>query len=129
MFDFRSPRPQWARSRLAGALGTAFVLSSTAATAAAVADTDADSLEEVVVTARMREEKVIEVPISTTVLSSAQIVDARMNNVADFVARSPNVSIVEAQNAGTSFMTIRGISQVRNGEPPVATVVDGVAPF
>lgn len=83
-------------------------------------------LEEVVVTARMREEKFIDVPISSTVLSAAEIEDARMNNVGDFVARSPNVSLVEVQSAGTSFMTIRGISQVRNGEPPVATVVDGV---
>jgi iron complex outermembrane recepter protein len=125
MVRLSSLRPHGARFRLAGAVAMALTLSSAAAMAAG-ADTDASGLEEIVVTARMRAEKVIEVPISTTVLSSTEIADARMNNVADFVARSPNVSIVEAQNIGSSFMTIRGISQVRNGEPPVATVVDGV---
>ncbi|MDB6043769.1 MAG: TonB-dependent receptor [Gammaproteobacteria bacterium] len=125
MVRLSSLRPQGARFRVAGAVATALTLSSASAMAAD-ADTDANGLEEIVVTARMREEKLIEVPISTTVLSSTEIADARVNNVADFVARSPNVSIVEAQNIGSSFMTIRGISQVRNGEPPVATVVDGV---
>jgi len=125
MIRLSSARSSGARSDVAAAVAAAIALASAAASAAEL-DTDAGALQEVVVTARMREEKVIEVPISTTVLSSAEIADARMNNVADFVARSPNVSIVEAQNAGTSFMTIRGISQVRNGEPPVATVVDGV---
>ena len=36
------------------------------------------------------------------------------------------MTIVEAQNAGTSFITVRGLSQVRNGESPVAISVDGV---
>lgn len=36
------------------------------------------------------------------------------------------MTLANAQSAGVSFMTIRGISQVRNGEAPVAVVVDGV---
>lgn len=110
----------------AGSMAAVAAAVATPCAAAAAAGADSDDLQEVVVTARMRSEKDIEVPISTTVLSAGQISDARMNNVADFIARSPNVSIVEAQNIGTSFITIRGISQVRNGEPPVATVIDGV---
>jgi iron complex outermembrane receptor protein len=36
------------------------------------------------------------------------------------------VTFVETQNAGTSFLVIRGISQARNSEPSAAIVVDGV---
>jgi iron complex outermembrane receptor protein len=90
------------------------------------ADSDSADLQEIVVTARMRAENLIDVPISTSVFSTKEINDARIQNPIDFVAQSPNVSLVLSQNAGTSFMTIRGISQVRNGESPVAVVVDGV---
>ena len=38
----------------------------------------------------------------------------------------PNMTIVETQNAGNSFITVRGISQARNSEPSVAVLVDGV---
>ena len=38
----------------------------------------------------------------------------------------PNVTFVATQNAGTSFIVIRGIAQARNSEPSVAVVVDGV---
>ena len=36
------------------------------------------------------------------------------------------MTLVEVQNVGNSFITIRGISQARNSEPSVAVLVDGV---
>ncbi len=36
------------------------------------------------------------------------------------------MTLVEVQNVGNSFITIRGISQARNSEPSVAVMVDGV---
>ena len=41
----------------------------------------------------------------------------------DFVALVPNMTMVEVQNVGNSFITIRGISQ---GTRIVAVLVDGV---
>ena len=38
----------------------------------------------------------------------------------------PNMTLVEMQNVGNSFVTVRGISQARNSEPSVAVLVDGV---
>ncbi len=38
----------------------------------------------------------------------------------------PNMTMVEVQNVGNSFITVRGISQARNSEPSVAVLVDGV---
>ena len=81
---------------------------------------------DIIVTARGREEALSKAPIAVTAFSSKAIDDARIKNVSDFIGLTPNVSIAEAQSAGISFITIRGISQVRNGESPVAVVVDGV---
>ena len=65
-------------------------------------------------------------PISETQLSANQIASAGLKNMADAIAMIPNVSVVESQSSGTSFLTIRGLTQVRNSEMPVAVVVDGV---
>lgn len=83
--------------------------------------------DEIVVTgARGRIETALEVPISVTAYNEEEIEDARIDRVGDFITLTPNVTIDEAQNVGLSALTIRGVTQVRNGEPPVATVVDGV---
>jgi iron complex outermembrane recepter protein len=83
-------------------------------------------LQEVIVTARGRSEQLQDVPISDSALTQKQIEDAHIREVGDFINLTPNVSIVQAQNAGYSALTIRGITQVRNSESPVAVVVDGV---
>jgi len=81
---------------------------------------------DIVVIARGRTEELQKSPASITAFSSKQIDDARIKDVSDFIALTPNISIVKSQSAGNSFVTVRGISQVRNGESPIAVVVDGV---
>lgn len=83
-------------------------------------------LEEVIVTARQRAESLQDIPVSETAYTARQIEDAKIDKPGDFIALTPNVTLAEAQSAGTSFISIRGVTQVRNGESPVATVVDGV---
>jgi len=83
-------------------------------------------LEEIVVSARKRAESLQDVPLSETAFTARQIEDAKIDKPGDFIALTPNVTLAESQNAGSSFMTIRGVTQVRNGESPVATVIDGV---
>jgi iron complex outermembrane recepter protein len=83
-------------------------------------------LEEVVVTARKRSESFQDVPISVDAFTAQQIHAAGIENPRDFVAMVPNMTLVEVQNVGNAFITIRGISQARNSEPSVAVVVDGV---
>lgn len=88
---------------------------------------DAESqLEEIIVTARQRDEGLQKVPLSVSAYSSQQIEDARIDQVGNFIGLTPNVTLVEEADFGQSFMTIRGITQVRNAEAPVAVVVDGV---
>ncbi len=83
-------------------------------------------IEEVVVTARKRAEKIEEVPAAVTAFTAQEIEDAGITNTRDFIAATPNVELVETQQVGTAFVIIRGIEQARNSEPSVATVVDGV---
>ncbi|MGH8259813.1 MAG: TonB-dependent receptor plug domain-containing protein, partial [Steroidobacteraceae bacterium] len=86
----------------------------------------ADQLQEVVVTARKRDETLQNVPITVSVFTAQQIQSAGIGSPRDFIALVPNMTMVETQNVGNSFITIRGISQARNSEPSVAVIVDGV---
>ena len=87
---------------------------------------DSDELQEVVVTARKREETVQNVPVTVDAFTQQTIQSAGIESPRDFVAMVPNMTIVEVQNVGNSFITIRGISQARNSEPSTAVLVDGV---
>ena len=60
------------------------------------------------------------------VFTAQEIQAAGIEVPRDFVAMVPNMTLVETQNVGNSFITIRGISQARNSEPSVAVLVDGV---
>lgn len=82
--------------------------------------------DEIIVTARQRSEALQDVPAQVTVFNAAAIEARGIQEPADFIASVPNVTFIETQNAGTSFLVIRGISQARNSEPSAAIVVDGV---
>ncbi|HLS80973.1 MAG TPA: TonB-dependent receptor [Steroidobacter sp.] len=93
---------------------------------AASAETGFAALEEVVVTARKRDEASLDVPVAINVFTAAEIASAGIERPQDFIALTPNMSLVQTQNQGTSFVTVRGISQARNSEPSVAVLIDGV---
>lgn len=81
---------------------------------------------DIVVTARRREERLIDVPDAITAFGAADIERAGIESVNDVALRVPNFSIVEAQQPGVAAINIRGVGQVRNGEAPVAVILDGV---
>ncbi len=83
-------------------------------------------IQEIIVTARKRDESSQNVPITVSVFTAQEIQSAGIESPRDFVAMVPNMTLVETQNVGNSFITIRGISQARNSEPSVAVLVDGV---
>lgn len=86
-----------------------------------------DALEEVVVTARKRDESLHDVPVAVNAFSAAEIESAGIQRPQDFIQLTPNMTMVQTQNQGTSFITVRGISQARNSEPSIAVLIDGVA--
>jgi iron complex outermembrane receptor protein len=82
--------------------------------------------ETVTVTARRRDESSLDVPVAINAFTAADIKAAGIDRPQDFIALTPNMSLVQTQNQGTSFVTVRGISQARNSEPSVAVLIDGV---
>jgi iron complex outermembrane recepter protein len=109
----------------AGALG-ALPASGADSTVDPTTRVEATNLEEVVVTARRRDESYRDVPMTVNVFTEQTIEAAGITRPSDFIARVPNMTLVETQNAGNAFVVIRGISQARNSEPSVAVLVDGV---
>lgn len=93
---------------------------------AAPAFAQSGAIEEIVVVARQRKEDIFTVPSQVTAFTAETIEAKGIQRPADFISAVPNVTFVETQNAGTSFLVIRGISQARNSEPSAAIVVDGV---
>lgn len=87
------------------------------------------ALEEVMVTAQKRTEKLNDVPVAVTMLSGEQINAAFANNIEDLQALVPSVSYRKGNTTRNSALTIRGIGTISfsvAAEPSVSTVVDGV---
>ena len=112
-------------------LATALTISGVAAARGtekprAAKEPDPPHLAEIVVTARGWRENLQHVPDSVSVFTQRVLEERGIRSIQDAVSYVPSVSFVNSQDAGLSNITVRGIGQVRNGEPPVAVVVDGV---
>lgn len=83
-------------------------------------------LEEVVVTARQREEKIEDVPVTITAFTQSEIANAGIERPQDFIALTSGVSVVHTAEAGDMQVNIRGINTGRDAETNFALVVDGV---
>ncbi|MBV6423941.1 MAG: Colicin I receptor [Steroidobacteraceae bacterium] len=109
---------------------------ATALATTAVAQTAPDEtaaapvLEEVVVTAQKREEKLQDVPVAVTAISDQQIASRGINSVADLGAVAPNLQVSPNVSNNTGMQIgIRGALQQNPAlywEPTVGIYVDGV---
>ena len=89
------------------------------------AGTDA-GLEEIVVTARQRSERLQDVPVTEEVFTATDIKAAGIERPQDFLSLSPGVAFVKAAEAGDLQVSIRGLNTGRDNEPNIAFIVDGV---
>ncbi|HAN26901.1 MAG TPA: TonB-dependent receptor [Haliea salexigens] len=87
-------------------------------------------LEEVVVTARKREEGSQEVPLSISALGADQLDALKIRDLTNLSVRLPNVALDDVGTArGTANFSIRGLgvnSSIPGIDPTVGVVVDGV---
>lgn len=83
------------------------------------------ALEEIVVTARKREENLQDVPLAVSAISAEQIERAGIRSVEDVVARDPSMSFDLGIAPYDTRIVIRGLSPTR-GRPNVASLVDGI---
>ncbi len=103
------------------------LLSAVAVTIAApVVEAQTQTIEEITVTARKRAESLEDIPVSARAFTADEIESAGIDTPEDFINLTPNVTLVQTQNAGNSFINIRGVSQARNSEMSAAVLVDGV---
>ena len=113
-------------SAILGSLAGAVPAYAQDQTAAKPPSNETPTVETVVVTARQRKEDIEKVPAQITAFTADTIEAKGIETPSDFLNAVPNVTFVATQNAGTSFVVIRGISQARNSEPSAAIVIDGV---
>lgn len=97
--------------------------------AAAAQASDAETARdpnEIVVTAQNRAERLQEVPIQVSALNSEAIDDAGIKSTADALSQVANATFDRGNNYRSNFITMRGLTQLNNADPPVAFVIDGV---
>ena len=91
----------------------------------ALAD-EPDQLAEVIVTAEKRPEDIQKVPVQVQAFSSEQLESADLKNTQQLLNLVPNVNLAHSYTFLNSFVTIRGISEINNADPPLSVIVDGV---
>jgi len=96
--------------------------------AAAPSEADATQIEEVVVTARRREEKAQDVPISMTVLGGDALTNTNTYRLEDIATKLPSTNVTVSNPRQNSF-AVRGIGNnpANDGlQPSVGVFLDGV---
>jgi iron complex outermembrane receptor protein len=76
--------------------------------------TSSGALEEIIVTARQREEKIEDVPVTITAFTQTEIQNAGIERPQDFIALTPGVSQVQTAEVGDMQVNIRGINTGRD---------------
>ena len=116
--------------RLALAAAAACSLPVSGPAVAADAGAQAGAIEQVVVTARRRDENLQDVPVAITALTSDQLLEQNVRTLEDITAYAPNIK-VNAGRATTSTINayIRGVGQndpLWGFEPGVGIYLDDV---
>ena len=93
----------------------------------AVAQSQADSLDEIVVTARKTEERLIDVPLAITALSDKAIEERGIKNLDDVAANTPGLTFSNVIGEMLPAPVIRGVAPIDIlGENNTAIFIDGV---
>jgi outer membrane receptor protein involved in Fe transport len=101
-----------------------------AAPAATEAKEQPSQLEDIVVTARRRNESLLNVPVAVTAISREALDKAHITNATQIAQMTPNLLIGDASGGGGGAIAIRGVgsSFIDPGiEQSVGIVIDGVS--
>jgi iron complex outermembrane receptor protein len=97
--------------------------------ASAASDREATLIEEIIVTAQKREERLLDVPVAVTVLTGTMLEHEEIHDSNDLVKAVPSLTFQAGNNPSNNSFRIRGVgtSLFSLGvEPSVSVVVDGV---
>jgi iron complex outermembrane receptor protein len=90
---------------------------------------EAATVEEVVVTAQKREQRLQDVPLSIDVLPAARLDQLKISSVEELPLVSPSLSFTNSANTRGQGLSVRGVGTINFSdgvEPSVSTVIDGV---
>ncbi|MDO9490421.1 MAG: TonB-dependent receptor [Sphingomonadaceae bacterium] len=110
-------------------IGTATAASAQTADATAAAADTGLAVEEIVVTAQRREQKLQDVPIAVTAFGQDFLEDRNVTSFAGIQGFTPNVKIVVTNRNSAPAISMRGsvtINPAPSFEPTVALYLDGV---
>jgi len=97
---------------------------------AAATLTDASSngaeVEEIVVTAQKRTERLQDVPVPVTAISGSALVNTHQLRIQDYSTSIPGLSVASGAVQGIQTLSIRGITTGGGSNPTVGIVVDDV---
>ena len=118
-------------AHLRGLMAGAAFLTLVQAAPAFAADTasDANTVEEITVTARFREETLSSVPVAVSVISGDEVAAKNLNNLQDISQVIPTVDFRAGASNKDRTVFIRGVGTITTSpgvEPSVSTVIDGV---
>ncbi|MEQ8263341.1 TonB-dependent receptor [Pseudohaliea sp.] len=88
-------------------------------------DADKRALEEVLVTAQKREQRLQDVPMSLSAFTAKDIVESGMVGVQDLAQMTPGLVFAETIGRQTTVPVIRGIAPFGFGDPTVVMMIDG----
>jgi iron complex outermembrane receptor protein len=131
----QTPRlaPAARRGLLVALLASSSLVAATAATAqSATAKADAQgatTLEDLVVTARLRSETLQNVPVAISVVTGQLAMQENRNDITSLIAVIPSVEFRSQPSNKDQDILIRGLGTITTSagaEPTVSTVIDGV---
>ncbi|MEM1141979.1 MAG: TonB-dependent receptor [Pseudomonadota bacterium] len=110
------------RSHPLSRLAVAVALATPTLDTVAQSEGEGPLLEEVLVTAQKREQRLLDVPLSVSAFTQDTLTDIGANQLADFLQSSPGIGIID-NNSGTQNIQIRGINSTF-GNAPVGYYLD-----
>jgi len=88
--------------------------------------TSRTTLEEVIVTAQKREERLQDVPVPVTAINAGDLVDSNQLRVQDYYASVPGLNVMPEASSSFQQLSIRGIVTGLYTNPTVGITVDDV---
>ena len=88
-----------------------------------------NSLEEVIVTAQKREQRLQDVPVPVSVVNTDDLAQNNQTRLQDFASSVPGLSVMSVGNGGTSSVSIRGIDSGAYTPATVAVTLDDVPSY
>ena len=110
--------------------GTAAIAGTPAYAQQSAASSDGDDLDQIIVSAQKRDENIVDVPVSVSVVTAEQLDRQQVNSIQDLERTSPLVAFTEGgEGSPGGGAVVRGIGTQafsRSASSSVGIVVDGV---